>query len=351
MLDAIQEVLSQLAAGVDSRFSLFDIRVEGLKAGRLVLTGRVLGRSQLETLASALSGRFPDLSLDLSHVRVLDQGGLPCAHIHTNLAGMYERPSFGVPLLTELYYGTGLQLLDQNESWAFVRLKDGYLGWVYIPYLDDGEGPEPTHLVMAPSVELWDRYDMHGSIVTRLVSGTGVLVDDVKNHWAHVRANGDGWMPNGLLRSVNEFPHTKEERRSRIILDSAEMIGTPYLWGGMSGNGIDCSGLSVLLHRWIGVEIPRDADLQCAAARPIEPPFRPGDLLFFDESGRKQRATHVGVSLGGWKMIHSSRRRNGVYIEDVEKVEPLRQIFMCAGSFLRDDPARTGPLHDSERFG
>jgi len=60
-----------------------------------------------------------------------------------------------------------------------------------------------------------------------------------------------------------------------------------------------------------------------------------GDLLFFREGGSERRITHVGISLGGWTMIHSSRGRNGVYIDDVQEREALRQIFVSAGSFLR----------------
>ena len=113
------------------------------------------------------------------------------------------------------------------------------------------------------------------------------------------------------------------------------MIGVPYLWGGTSGNGIDCSGFARLLHRWVGIEIPRDADMQCAAAKSVEPPFVVGDLLFFGEGDGSRSITHVGVSLGGWKMIHSSRSNNGVYVDDLQMKKSLMDIYVCAGSFLR----------------
>jgi gamma-D-glutamyl-L-lysine dipeptidyl-peptidase len=67
----------------------------------------------------------------------------------------------------------------------------------------------------------------------------------------------------------------------------------------------------------------------------VEPPFEAGDLLFFREGGSERPITRVGISLGGWTMIHASRRNNGVYIDDVQKRESLKRIFVSAGSFLR----------------
>ncbi len=57
--------------------------------------------------------------------------------------------------------------------------------------------------------------------------------------------------------------------------------------------------------------------------------------IVFGERDSTRKITHVGVSLGGWKMIHSSRGRNGVYVDDVQERPDLRDIFVCAGSFMR----------------
>jgi cell wall-associated NlpC family hydrolase len=113
------------------------------------------------------------------------------------------------------------------------------------------------------------------------------------------------------------------------------MIGIPYLWGGTSGNGIDCSGFVRLLHRWVGVDIPRDADMQYAAAKKVEPPYEVGDLFFFAEKDSSRKITHVGMCLGGSKLIHSSRSNNGVYNDDLQESKLLKDIFVSAGSFLR----------------
>lgn len=327
-----QSILDELTKTTDKRTSVFDVRIQAIENRTLSLSGRLLDKSQLEALAH----RFPDLELNIASVQILDPGNAPPMHVTTNLTGLYEGPSFGVPLMSELPYGTNLQILEESGRWAFVRQEDGYLGWAYKHYLVNGFAAKPTHLVLTPACELRAQPEAASEIMTRIVSGTGVLLNEKSGEWGLVQANKTGWMPLSLLRAIEELPETVEAKRETLRNDAARMTGVPYLWGGVSGNGIDCSGLVRLLHRWIGMEIPRDADMQCDAARPVEPPFDVGDLLFFSESGSRRNITHTGMSLGGWEMVHSSRSRNGVYVDDVQEVDFLKEIYVCAGSFLRE---------------
>src|SRR5688572_4149057 len=320
----VQSKLDELASQNDNRNSIFDIQIQRTQNGTLSLSGRLLDESQLETL----SHHFQELKLDTSSIRILRRPGSPRMHVRTNLTGLYERPTFGMPLSSELYYGTELEILDDQGRWVFTRQKDGYLGWTYKPYLEEGFAAKPTHLVIAPSCELRAQPSDRSEIITRIVGGTGIEIEATRGKWARVRANETGWMPLSLLRAISDIPEPIEEKRKMLIEDSMRMIGVPYLWGGTSGNGIDCSGFVRLLHRWVGADIPRDADMQHAAAKPVEPPFEVGDLLFFAESESKRKITHVGMSLGGWKMIHSSRGRNGVYIDDVQDRQSLKEIYV-----------------------
>ena len=330
----IQSTLNDLAKATDKRTSVFDIEIQELKLNRLTLTGRVLEESQLDELHRL----FPSLKLDTASVQVLSRDSNPRIHVATNLTGLYEEPTFGMPLASELYYGAELEVLDQRERWVFTRQKDGYLGWAYRPYLSDGSAEPATHLVVVPACRLRIHPDDASPVVTRLVSGTGVTLQDESDGWSRVKANGSGWVRSYYLRAITEIPPGMEEKRKLMVSDAMQMMGVPYLWGGTSGNGIDCSGFARLVHRWAGIDIPRDADMQRDAAKPVEPPYEVGDLFFFGEGGART-ITHVGICLGGWKVIHSSRGNNGVYMDDLQEKKSLMDIFVSAGSFLKQATA------------
>jgi hypothetical protein len=327
----IQSTLELLASESDQRTSVFDIEIVRLQNSSLTLSGRLLNETQLE----ALRLHFSKWKLDTGSIRILHRGDLPRMHVATNLTGLYDKPTIHLPLSGELCYGTDVEILDEEGKWVFTRQNDGYLGWIYKAHLVEGFAPQATHLVLIPSYELRVGPDARSEVMSRVVSGMGVAVEEVRGEWAKIIANKTGWIPASVLRKLSALPDSIEDKRQTLLEDSARMIGVPYVWGGISGNGIDCSGLTRLLHRWIGIDIPRDADLQYAAAKHVEPPFEVGDLLFFREVGKERVVTHVGLSLGGWRMIHASQGHNGVYVDDVQETPALKEIFVNAGSFLR----------------
>lgn len=328
----IQSTINELTEKNDRRISVFEIEIQGLKNSTLTLSGRVLHETQLEELRRLL----PLLKLNLNAVQVLSHGPAERVHVGTNLTGLYEKPTFGMPLSSELAYGTELEVLEVQNRWVFTRQQDGYLGWAYRPYLREGPAPGRTHLVIVPAGEVYSEPTFACEVVTRLVSGTGVRVEENINGWSRITANRPGWIPSTHLRALANLPHSLEDRRLTLMEDSKRLLGVPYLWGGISGNGIDCSGFVRLLHGCIGIDIPRDADMQHMAAYPVEPPYQPGDLFFFNDGEGGRRITHVGMSLGGWSLIHSSRRNNGIYIDDLQEQESLKSTFVSAGSFLRE---------------
>jgi gamma-D-glutamyl-L-lysine dipeptidyl-peptidase len=335
MTDQVQEIINNLAPKfADGRLHVFAVHIKALQGEALALGGQVLEQTQLAVLTEAITRQWPGLQVDVSGVRILCQPGNPGLSLATNVTSVHVSPSWLAETSSHLVFGEQVEQLDESGRWVFVRQSDGYLAWVYKPFLSPELPPAATHIVLAPARELRAAPEPGAPVLTRLLCGTRVRVEAVQGEWALVTANATGWLPGVDLRALEASPQTAEARRAQMLLDARRMIGVPYLWGGTTGNGIDCSGFARLLHAWVGLRLPRDADMQHNAARPVEPPFAPGDLLFFGDSESDRRITHVGVSLGGWNMIHSSRARNGVYIDNVQEKESLRSSFVRAGTFI-----------------
>jgi len=343
MLKQVRAALDELTRQYrDSRLYRCQIDVAALDGDRCRLSGTVLDKETCMAVTMALADRFPAKTFDSGDVQVLRPGN-PMT-VGTNLTSLHAEPSFRSEMVSQLVNGAQVELLLKQDRWAFIRQADGYLGWTYRSYLTPRPAPGPTHIVCEPISLMRETPAMGSRLVSRLVGGTAVRVTALEGSWAclSLAALAPGWVPAGDLRALDGLPKDEDTRRRQIVQDATTLTGVPYLWGACSAMGIDCSALAQLLHRLIGLTIPRDADMQSDAGQPVKSPFKPGDLLFFGGDGESRPITHVGVSVGGWRMVHASRARNGVYEDDVQAVASLRDSFVGACTFLGDSERGVG---------
>ena len=193
------------------------------------------------------------------------------ARIAVPSAFLYAAP--GGPRDRELLFGDPVEAIDDRDGWTFIRsAKDGYCGW--IGSFDMGPDFRPTHAVRVRHTHVYPQPDFKLPPAVRLPFGANVTAASTDGRWAETPK---GWIPARHLRPLGA-PMDDPVAVAELFL------GTPYLWAGNTGTGIDCSGLVQVSCLACGIACPGDSDQQetalgAAYAEDEEP--RRGDIFFW----------------------------------------------------------------------
>jgi cell wall-associated NlpC family hydrolase len=189
----------------------------------------------------------------------------------------------------QLLLGDGVTVIDRNDGWAFVQSgKDEYCGYVADAAL--GPATTPTHRVAFPATHLYPEARVQAHERASLSFGARVTVAATTDRFAET--------PDGFIPLVHLAP--ADTLMSDPVAVAEMFLGTPYLWGGNSRAGIDCSGLVQAALLACGIACPGDSDLQAGAVgTALEPdaPLERGDLVFWKG--------HVAMVADPDRLIHA----------------------------------------------
>jgi gamma-D-glutamyl-L-lysine dipeptidyl-peptidase len=262
----------------------------------------------------------------------------------SSVADVRREGAHAAELITQLVMGDEAYPLTAEGDWHFVRLRDDYHGWVrswYVRETDAGEiaAYDARALdVVAANVAYVLSAPSEGSLpVSEAVAGTPVVAGPPAAGYRAVV------LPGGRSGFIREEQLAERRRpgapdRGRLVERAMRFAGIPYLWGGTTPKGFDCSGLVQRVFRMEGISLPRDSDMQALVGDlvPKEDAARlaPGDLLFFGEGGR---VSHVAISMGGDLYVHSSGevRISSLRTGDERYDEKFSKIFLFGRSVLR----------------
>ncbi len=209
-------------------------------------------------------------------------------------APLHARPDTASGRLTEALMGEGVVVYEEKGGWSWCQLAaDGYVG--YMPSVALGDlGPEPTHKVGALRTFIYGRPDLKSPV--RGAVSLGATIAALATEGEFTEIDGGGWIFSGHLTPADEM-------EPDYLTTAIRFVGVPYLWGGNTSMGLDCSGLVQTSLRFAGIlNCPRDSDMQAAGlGEAVEPDARlarRGDLVFFPG--------HVGLVIDDGVLLHAN---------------------------------------------
>lgn len=230
------------------------------------------------------------------------------------VANMYSRPSQHADVVSQATYATSVDGLEQRDGWMRIRTPDDYTGWMPLSFLrQQGASRYPANGRVAVVRSLFanlyhepDHSRRQPLLTVPFETGLEVIDEpgEENQRWIHIRLPDErtAW-----LRRGDVSIETADLGIAEAIALSRRFVGLPYLWGGTSSFGYDCSGFTQMLCRRRGVAIPRDSGPQARwegfeAINRDE--LQPGDLVFFGKS--EAEVTHTGMYIGDGEFIHAT---------------------------------------------
>ncbi|AHM62205.1 NlpC/P60 family protein [Flammeovirgaceae bacterium 311] len=315
----------------DKRVALFDVEA-GEADGRLVLRGESNLPAAVDSLKTALNAS--DVAY-IDSIQILPDAALQGktrAVVTISVANLRSAPKHSAELATQATLGTPLKVLKKQGGWYLVQTPDDYLSWVDYGGLVSLTEEEFNRwhaaeklIYMQPYGFSYETPDAAAPTVSDLVMGSILEIAGEEESFYQVRYP-DGttaWIPKTEAQSYTKWLAGLNPSGSSLVSTSFTLKGLPYLWGGTSFKGVDCSGFTKTVYFLNGMVIPRDASQQIHTGELVDDTrdfdkLLPGDLLFFGRpatDSSPERVVHVGMWIGNNEFIHSAGK---VHISSVD---------------------------------
>lgn len=306
----------------DKRVEVFSIKVVTSDKG-VLLKGETSSRlAHKELLAKAK--KIKPLIKD--SIRILPDEVIGTNNrgvIYNSVADLRSKPSYRSEMVTQVLLGMPVKILDKSGSWLRIQTPEGYIGWM------SGSVQRMTHeelkdYLAKPQIVITSQYAISYSeanaksqSVSDIVVGNILNLDGEESGFYKV-SYPDGRKAFVDKQDAKEFKEWLKEIElsgESIVKTAKQFMGVPYVWGGTSSKGLDCSGFTKIVYWLHGLVIARDASQQIKYGVEIDnnatfENAKLGDLVFFGakptDDNPKEKVVHVGIYIGNKQFIHAS---------------------------------------------
>ncbi len=229
-----------------------------------------------------------------------------------SIVPMRKEPSAESEMVSQVLFGEHYSVLKEENGWLYIQMaNDGYKGWIDKRMYHEIPREQKDQLDKAKPTFAFDLTNKvsknHSSF--HVVLGSVLPQYDAAHH--NFKVYPKGYHIEGNVGT----PISEGEKRRNIIATASKYINSPYLWGGRTPFGIDCSGLTQMVFRLNNQELPRDSKDQVTLGKPVAlTEAKPGDLAFFTNNN-DDSITHVGIILENGEILHSS---GTVHVDNID---------------------------------
>ncbi len=334
MVSAIDSVRAQWVP--DRRTNVFDVDTV-YQDGQWKITGETSVPEAKEAI-EAIVDRYlaPDeRQMQINLLPATDLGDSIYALVCVSVANLRHSPKHSAELVDQVICGMVLKVLKRKSYWYLIQTPTGYIGWVTGGSFSRIDGDALSEWKMARKVMVDANYSQvfsdpneDSTVLSDAVLGSVFKWVGDYGLWTRIMLpdGREGYVRSTVLKPFRSPNDSARPDGGVIVKRAKNLLGIPYLWGGHSSKGFDCSGFTGTVFRIEGRQLPRDANMQAQFGQLIEPDSTygniiPGDLIFF---GIDDRITHVGISLGGQDFIHCS---DDVHINSLDESDPLFNAY------------------------
>lgn len=329
----IQEIVEHTRTefAPDKRVALFDISAEEDKNG-IILKGETNSEEAKNRLLSDLDSAGVNYKDSIQVLPSEELGEKLYGIIDISVANLRGDSKHSSELVTQATLGTPVRIWKRTEEWYYIQTPDDYLSWVDhggITTMDESEfnnWKNSEKIIFTKAYgNSYAKPNLDSNPVTDLVTGAVLeLLEDSGDFYKVRYPDGkEAYIFKDHAKNYGEWLQNLEPDGESLTRVSEKLMGLPYLWGGTSAKGVDCSGFTKTIYFMNGVVIPRDASQQIKEGTLVDDEsdfskLEVGDLLFFGRpatDSTSEKVVHVGMWIGNNEFIHSS---GDVHISSVD---------------------------------
>lgn len=267
--------------------------------------------------------------------------------VYNSVGSLRAEPRHAAEMVTQVLLGMPVKIYEQKGEWCMIETPDRYLGWISgsVQPLTDSQRRNYLQrqkvIISALYAHSYEQKYQEYLPVTDLVAGNmlELITNDGAYYWVRYPDGRKAYVMKSYAKEVNYWLREIRLTGESVVQTAKKLLGIPYLWGGTSVKGLDCSGFIKQVYFMHGIILARDASQQVRSGKLVDETgdltdALPGDLLFFGAKASQERGekvVHVGIYLGKRRFIHAS---DYVRINSFDPADPLYDDFN-ANRYLR----------------